>query len=202
MSKLFLANQQANWQLNVTAFSSPIFGEISAAQTKTMAHYFPIRCNQPQVQFSVQFTSEVEYENFQRFVRAHQLDAIKTTRLIWLNWPERNIDNWTGVIRTFRAGGRRYNFAPMASFVVDLVDSMVSHRTSLAAIPATLWQTIYGSGMGPDAVLQPPSARENALTQLQFGEDYYGNVGNYGTSTGLPNPAQPGLGPVGITAGS
>lgn len=201
MSKLFLANTKANWRLNVVSFSSPVFGEISTAQTKTMAHYFPVRCNQPQIQFSVQFVSEVEYETFQRFVRDHQLDTIKTTRLVWLNWAERNIDNWTGVIRSFRAGGMRRNFAPRASFVVDLVDSMVSNRTSISAIPPTLWQTIYGSGMGPDAVLSPPTAFENSLSLQQTGEDLNGNV-NPGFGSSMPNPAQPGFGPSGITAGS
>jgi hypothetical protein len=201
MSKLFLANTMANWQLNVTSFSSPIFGQISTAQTKTMVHHFPIRCNQPQIEFSVQFVSEVEYENFQRFVRQHQQDTIKTTRLVWLNWAERNIDNWTGVIGSFRAGGMRRNFAPRATFVVDLVDSMVSHRTELSAIPATLWQTIYGAGMGPDAVLKPPTAAENALALSLTGEDLNGNVQAPGTSSPLPNPSQPGFN-TGITAGS
>lgn len=199
MSKLFLANSRTNWQLNVTQFSSPIFGEISSAQTKSMAHHYPVRSNQPEVQFSVQFTSEVEFENFQRFVRSHQQETLANATLLWLNWPERNIDNWTGVIRSFRAGGMRRNYAPQASFVVDLVDSMVSRRTMFASPAQLLWRTIYGAGMGPDAVLGLPTDAENSLAQSLTGQDLYGNVVPQAPGA---NAAQPGFGPTGSLSGA
>lgn len=191
MSKLFLANNQQNWQLNVTSFSSPLYGQLTSVQTKKMAHHYPIKCAQPEIKFSVQFSSETDYENFQKFVRAHQQGVLASTNLVWLNWPERNIDNWTGVIRQFKAGGMRRNFAPQASFTVDLVDSMLSHRTNLASLPQLLWQTIYGAGMGPGAVLAPPTAAE--LSQF-FNNPFF--------SGGSINPSQPGLGLGGITAGN
>lgn len=166
MSKLFLANNMANWQLNVVSFSSPLFGMLTSVQTKKMAHHYPIKCSQPEIQFTVQFSNEKDFEDFQRFVRAHQQNVMTVRRppMIWLNWPERDINNWTGVIRSVRAGGMRANFAPRMQFVVDLVDSMLSHRTELASI-GTPWQAIYGEGMGADSVLGLPSAAEEALAQ-------------------------------------
>jgi hypothetical protein len=208
MSQLLLANNAANWKLNVTQFNSPIYNEVSTSQTKLMAMHFPIRCNQPEIQFNVQFRSENEYENFQRFVRAHQQDALQHANLVSLSWPERNINNWTGVIKKFRAGGMRFNFAPTATFTVDLVDSMVSSRMELVS-EGLLWQTIYGAGMGPDAVLSAPTAFENNLLMQMFGQDLNGNVapqtggigGGLNPTPGV-NPAQPGVGPAGIGAGS
>lgn len=201
MSKLFLScsSPVANWQLNVVSFSSPVYGEISTAQTKKMAHYYPIKVNQPQIEFSVQFTSEKEYENFQRFVRQHQQNTLTTTKLVWLNWPQRNIDNWTGVIRMFKAGGMRFNFAPKATFVVDLVDSMVSHRTDLASLGDVSWKNIFGAGMGPDAVLGPPTAAMQQFVIQRTGEDLNGHVISQGPP--IVNPSQPGFGPTGITTG-
>lgn len=208
MSQLLIANNAANWKLNIIQFNSPIYNEVSSSQTKVMAMHFPIRCNQPEIQFNVQFRSENEYENFQRFVRAHQQDALQHANLVTLNWPERNINNWTGVIKKFQAGGKRFNFAPQASFTVDLVDSLVSSRMELVS-EGLLWQTIYGAGMGADSVLSAPTAFENNLLKEMFGEDLNGNVTPQGSAIGSGlnstpgvNPAQPGLGPSGIGAGS
>ena len=80
-------------------------------------------------------------------------------------------------------------FAPRASFVVELIDSMVSSRTDIASM-ATGWRTIFGEGMGPGAVLAPPTQaeRDNAKNN---------NWGSYDTPVngwGAPNG--------GVTAGS
>lgn len=202
MSQLFLANNQANWRLNVVAFSSPISSMMQTVQTKKMAHHFPIRYVQSQIQFTVQFPSEQEFEQFQRFVRSHQQQALLNTKLLWMNWPERDIDNFTGVIKSFRAGGMRYNFAPRASFVVDLVDSLAAHRTELASLPQLLWRTIYGAGMGPDAVLGPPSALENSMYYSPQGPVFGQQTLSGANEAPTFNPAQPGLGPAGIASGS
>lgn len=183
MSQLNIFTNEASWKLNATNFSAPVHSEISSAQVKTMSMVFPIRVTQPDMRFSVQFTSETEYENFQRFVRRHQQQANLNAKLLTLNWPERNITNWTGIIKKFKAGGKRFNYAPRAEFVVDLVDSMVSQRMDLASLGNVDWQSIYGLGMGPDAVLKPPSAAEDA----RFGI-------NPNTGTG-PIGQQPGFGP-------
>lgn len=200
MSKLRLWSRQGDWQLNVTSFSSPITAQITSVQTKTMAHHYPIKVTQPDLQLSVQFVSETEFEKFQKFVRSHQQDAQATAKLVFLSWPERNIDNWTGIIKQFKAGGMRRNYAPKASFSVDLVDSLVSSRADISTVAQDLWQTIYGVGM-KDGVLGLPSASENQFAGEQFGQDLYGNITG-GNPSPLPNPAQPGFGPSGILSGS
>lgn len=192
MSFLHLAMGTRGYQLAVTSFSSPIFGTMSSAQTREMEVHFPIKAVQPELELEVQFRSEEDYEDFQRFVRGHHQRALfnpSPSNVVWLNWPERNIDNWTGIIKAFKAGGERRVFAPRASFVVELIDSMVSSRTDIASM-ATSWRTIFGEGMGPGAVLAPPTQaeRDNAKNN---------NWGSYDTPVngwGAPNG--------GVTAGS
>ena len=181
MSHLTLATNWKSWQMNVLSFNSPVYGTITSVQTKKMAMHFPIRSTQPEVSFNVIFSSERDYEDFQRFVRAHQqkvLDSPSTGNVITLNWPQRGITNWTGVIKKFRAGGQRRNHAPIAQFSVDLIDSMVSARTDISSL-APNWQTIFGQGMGPNAVLGLPTPAENALAQAMYGQ-------NLGPSSAAP----------------
>lgn len=199
MSQLRLYNTQASWLLNVMSFSSPLTANFNSVQVKKMQHHFPIKVSQNDLQLSVMFSSEKDFESFQRFVRAHQQDAIATGRLVTLNWPERNINNWTGIIRKFVAGNQRFNYAPRAQFNVDLVDSMVSQRTELAAVGANLWQSIFGVGMGPDAILAPPSVDENAILRDQFGIDQNGSTTDQ-IGTSVIN--QPGFGPSGVVTGN
>jgi hypothetical protein len=145
-------------------------------------------------EIDVQFRSEEDFEDFQRFVRGHQQRVLfnpSPINTVWLNWPERNIDNWTGVIKAFKAGGERFVFAPRASFIVSLIDSMVSSRTDIASLVPN-WRTIYGEGMGPGAVLAPPTQDEKNQAKVN-------NWGSYDTPRevngwGTPNG--------GITAGS
>jgi hypothetical protein len=188
MSQLTLATRQATWSLNATQINSPIYGQISSAQTKNMAMHFPIRCTQPEIQFDVVFPSENEYEQFQRFVRAHQQDALANLQLLTLNWPQRNINNWTGVIKSFQAGGKRFNFAPTASFSVDLVDSMVSQRIGLINDVLNV-ESIYGVG-SRDGVLTQPS-----VNQPGIGSAAGSNGTLVGSSTSSPqiNSSIPGL---------
>mgnify|MGYP003420295537 FL=1 len=194
MSFLYLAMGTRGYKLNVLSFSSPVFGTMSSVQTRYMEMHFPIKSIQPEIKLDVQFASEEEYENFQRFVRGHQQRALfnpNVGNVIWLNWPERGIDNWTGVIKAFRAGGERRVFAPRASFIVDLIDSMVSSRTDVASL-ASSWRAIYGEGMGPGAVLAPPTQAERDLAK----ENNWGSYDNAPTVNGWGSPNG------GVTAGS
>ena len=194
MSFLHLAMGTRGYQLNVLSFSSPIFGSMASAQTREMAMWFPVKADQPELKLDVQFRSEEDFEDFQRFVRGHQQRVLfnpSPINTVWLNWPERNIDNWTGVIKAFKAGGERFVFAPRASFIVSLIDSMVSSRTDIASLVPN-WRTIYGEGMGPGAVLAPPTQDEKNQAKVN-------NWGSYDTPRevngwGAPNG--------GITAGS
>lgn len=168
--------------MNVLQFSSPIFGTLSAVQTRTMLQHFPIKANQPNIEFVVQFRSEYEYELFQRFVKATQNYALAIGQeSITLAWPERGINNWTGVIKEFRAGGMRRNYAPRARFTVDLVTSMVSEKA------------LYGSSGTPfSQVLGPFILDADTLIKLP---ERFGGVGlNSGVLGGLAGILNNGLG--------
>lgn len=151
MSLLSISSSKyGTYKLYVMSFSSDLYGEMSTAQTKTMAHIFPIKADQPNVQFSVVFRSEKDFEKFQKFVRNTQVDSLKATTSsafgITLNWPERSIDNWTGVIREFVGGGWKGNWAPTAKFTVDLVDSLTSKRTVMSSFGAK-YSAVYSPEM-------------------------------------------------------
>jgi hypothetical protein len=200
MSKLRIYNTHGKWDLNVMSFISPMNASINSVQVKRMMHHFPIKINQPALQLSVIFRSEAEYESFQKFVRESQQDAIANERILTINWPERNINNWTGVIKTFRAGGQRWNPAPRAQIEIELIDSMVSIRTDLQTQTANLWQAIYGVGM-KNGVLEPPDEAYMDFERQMYGQDENGNLQSTTASPSV-NPAQPGIGPGGIASGS
>lgn len=190
MSKLHLSNSQQEWTMNVTNFQSGLYSQIDSAQVKLMTHHYPIKVTQPDITFNVIFSSEKQFETFQRFIRAVQQQALATVPAQLLNfmWPERNINNFTGVIKKFVAGGQRFNPAPQASFTVDLVDSFVSARTELAN-HNLLWETEFVNGYliyggASDGVLGLPTQSE--INQFP---------GLGGATTGpwstLPNAATP-----------
>ncbi len=157
-------------ELNCLQFSSPLMSSISSMQTRTSQRHFPVKANQHVADFLVQFRNEKEYEDFQQFVRDNQVDALRNGRTpgVQLWWPERNINNWTGVIKgPFRAGGMRFNPSPRAEFTVDLIDSMVSTRTFASSFAST-WQTIFGAG-SPDGFLALPTLIDEVVERLRFG---------------------------------
>jgi hypothetical protein len=172
MSKLVLRSRGIgqSWELNCLQFSAPIMATIGSQQTRTMMRHFPIKVNQPQADFLVQFSSEREYERFQDFIRRTHIEAQTNDRNpgVSLWWPERGIKNWTGVIKSFKAGGMRRNYSPRANFTVDLIDSSVALRSFISSI-ATDWMTIAGKG-SPSGMLALPTAAENLLDLAMFGE--------------------------------
>ena len=65
--------------LNVLQFRSPMSAAINSVQTRTMLQHFPIRCGQPDIEFTVQFARRQEKTVFQAFVREHQVKALQAT---------------------------------------------------------------------------------------------------------------------------
>lgn len=187
MSRLSISTLGREYKMNVTAFSSQVYSSINSAQTRTSSVHFPMKISQPDIQFDVVFPSQKDYEDFQRFVRSHQQQALHTSRLLTLNWPERNIFGWTGVIKQFRAGGERFTYAPRARFVVDLVNSMVSSRTELASMAAP-WQTVYGALGLLGSVLRLPTMAEASQIFQDTGQNIFAN-GAYSNPT--PTAATP-----------
>ena len=87
---------------------------------------------------------------------------------VTINWPQRSIYNWTGLIKNFQGGGKRGNYTPRAKFTIDLVDSLVSTRTSLSSLSTNIEEifgintpgSVLGSGTAPqtnDTLLTPPA---------------------------------------------
>ena len=150
--------------LNVLQFRSPMSAAINSVQTRTMLQHFPIRCGQPDIEFTVQFAHREEKTVFQAFVREHQVKALGVTgtgnREVTLWWPERNISNWSGYISSFQVAERRFDNSPRVTFGVDLVESMMSVRTTTSSIGAG-WMAIWGNQIGEstpqDSILTPPT---------------------------------------------
>jgi hypothetical protein len=158
MSQLVIRTTYAGqFTMNVLQFSAPMFGTMMSAQTKKKVVYFPIKAQQPQLELDVIFASIADYLGFQAFVRATQLNALNNDIEpgITLWWPQRNITNWTGLIRGFQGGLDRFTYAPRARFTVDLIDCFVSTRITVAS-QAPLFDTVYGLG-SPDGVFKIPA---------------------------------------------
>ena len=141
MSGLKLRTQgHGTFDMYVISFSGGLYGSVSSLQTKTIQQHFPVRANQPELQFTVVFKNEDEYEKFQKFIQKQHKDCLKATPTsnvgvqIW--WPEREMDNWSGIITEFEGGGRKQNWAPRSKFTVQLVDSWVSRKTSISSYGA------------------------------------------------------------------
>ena len=153
-------------------FSSPIFGTMSSAQTREMEVHFPIKAVQPELELEVQFRSEEDYEDFSASsVGITSAPPVQPpARPTWSgwNWPERNIDNWTGVIKAFKAGGERRVFAPRQLLSWELIDSMVSSRTDIASM-ATAGAPSSGMGMGPGSGAGSPTQAEQTTPEQQLG---------------------------------
>ena len=76
MSQLVIkAHRGRQFKLNVTQFRSPMSASINSVQTRSMMQHFPIRCGQPDINFTVRFRNNSARHEFQAFVRDHQVYA-------------------------------------------------------------------------------------------------------------------------------
>jgi len=157
VSKLVLRGHKgAEFKLSVTQFSSPMSATINTVQTRRMAHHFPIRAGQPDIQFTAHFPSQDEKHKFQNFVRDHQLNALDdkytnsstSSGAVTLLWPERNINSWTGYIVNVPVQEVRFDYAPKLTFGVMLVESLMSRRTYDASLGST-FDSIFGIEIAP-----------------------------------------------------
>ncbi|OBY33516.1 hypothetical protein [Mycolicibacter kumamotonensis] len=159
MSQLTLSSTLGSFKLNCVRISTLLYSDMSSVQTRWMQQHFPTKQEQPQVTFDLQFTNELLFQQFQTFVRMHHLSALSTvpttTAAVTLWWPERDINNWTGLITNFKGGGMRFNPAPRAQLSVDLIDSVFSQGAAAASVGAT-WLSVVG--YGSTGVMNLPSA--------------------------------------------
>jgi hypothetical protein len=162
-----IAGPSVLWTMNVISFSTTLFGQISGTQVQSEAIWFPIKLLQPDIQFDVVFANEADFQDFQNFVRTHQKQASNSTQLLTFNWPVRNIVNWTGFITKFDAGGMRWNVMPRGSFIVSLVDSLITQRTYQGSISSN-FNAIYDLGI-PGSVLSPSALEQQFLSAAMQG---------------------------------
>ena len=151
-----------NFDLRVTQFSSALVGNLVSSQTKYALHHFPIKADQQNIQFNVIFNGWPEYQRMQDYVRKHMIRALTTVENpeVVLNWPERNIVDWSGVIQNFRGGDERFNIAPKAQITFLLVDSLLSQKTWTSSFGEDYlkwFQTDIGD-VGDIPGLTPPAA--------------------------------------------
>jgi hypothetical protein len=176
MASRLLLKGHKNYQfnLNITQFRSVMNATITSVQTRPMLQHFPVRCGQPDVQFTALFASQADRQYFQYFVRDHQVNSqTDNDGTVKLWWPERNINNWTGFITDWHAVERRFTTAQAVTFGVLLVDSMMSTRTYVSSY-TNGWQSIWGpqvpSYVAPsDSILQPPSVSPSTINPPSIG---------------------------------
>lgn len=193
MSRLLVSNGIRQFYLNVVSFDSAVFEETNNAQVRNLQVHFPIKMVQPSIVLNLQFTTPLEFENFQNFIREHQHNAINNVEILTLLWPERGINNWTAVASKFQAGDKRFNVGPTAQLQLDLVDSLVSRRTDFAGF-AMPWYSIVGlMGLFVSALNEP-----SLLPQQIYGSSGF-TVTDRGVILGRPQVSNGAL-PNGNTA--
>ena len=158
---------QPTFYLNVVSMYSPIQGEMNSGQTKSQIQYFPIKATQPNISFTVVFPSEQLWETWQAWVRQNMINAQRANTIsgnvgVTLNWPQRSIHNWSGVITDIVAGGWRRNVAPRATFEVQLVNSLVSNVTTISSF-GNAWMGIFSGGVSMDGLFALPQLISNLI---------------------------------------
>jgi hypothetical protein len=183
---------QADFYLNVLSFDAPITGELNSAQTQTQIQYFPIKAFQMELICDVIFPSENLWQQWQAWVRQNMINAQNSNATgnpgVTLNWPQRNINNWTGIIPSAKAGGMRANYTPRTRVEFQLVVSLVSNLDIFSSIGSG-WQGLFGSttvGATADPIL---SLAENFLG----GSITPGNSAIFGAVTSAASSIIPGL---------
>lgn len=150
--------------LNVESFLSPIFAAMNSSQTQSSAQHHPIRCQQPNIRFDVVFFNEREYEAWQTFIRNIQLKLLhgqdpNDVAVVTLWWPERDIRNWQGLIKSTDGGGQKFNWAPRTTVEVELVKGVVAQQAALFSF-GTDFNSIFGGLIntipGVDSLITAP----------------------------------------------
>lgn len=126
------------FDLYVERFEAPMNAaeSIKSGQTQEGIHYFPHKAYMQELAMDVIFPSDEKYQQFQDFVRASHKWAVRTVQNpeVVIYWPERGMDNWSGLIINFSAGVTRFEFAPRATIRIKLVDSLLSEKTWAASM--------------------------------------------------------------------
>lgn len=146
-----------DYRAKVVSFNSTVTSQISSVQTQLLAQHFPHKVSQSTLSLTLQMRNKTEARGFYNLVRNSQLRALQSLTLVSLFWPQRDIQDWTGVILSVQAGERADVTSPVVSFDLLLVDSLVSRRTWINS-SATDFDQIY-AGEIPDVPRVDPSQK-------------------------------------------
>lgn len=172
MSQMLVRTQGfSDVKLNVLSFMSPIFASTASNQTQSSEQHHPIRCQQPNIRFDVMFRSEKEWEAWQTFNRQIQLQLLQgqdpnNVAVCTFYWPERNINNWTGIIAETEGGAEPFNWTPHTTIDVTIIKGLVATQAALWSY-GTDFAAIYGGDKNTipaaDVLLSPPDTASNPL---------------------------------------
>lgn len=172
--------------LRVTRFTTQLMGDMRSSQTKLALHHYPIKGAHQMLVLEAIFKNWDEYGTIQDYVRKHQLRALRTVEQpeVVLYWPERGIENWSGVIRSIEAGDERFNVAPRTSLEIQLIDSMISQKTWTSSFGEDFSKFFETSMNLLDPELVPPpvsNAPGGGDTEDgdSFFDDYLGGILGY-----------------------
>lgn len=175
---------------------------MNSGQTKTQIQYFPIKAFQPELVCNVIFASENDWQNWQTWARTNMVNAQNSNNTgspgVTLNWPERNINNWIGIIPSIKAGGMRRNYTPRTRVEFQLVTSLVSNLAIFASF-GSAWQGIFGStvvGSTLDSIFTLPESIQGGATTSGNAGTLLGSgvVTSLATAAGGLSSLIPGLG--------
>lgn len=146
-------------KLKVVSFNSPMRGDMRSSQTKHTKHHWPIKASQQAFQMTIQFNGWDEYRVFQDFIRKHHVRAANNAQNpeVVINFPARNINNWSGMVRQLSAGDQRFNIAPQAQIELILVDSMLSAKTFTSSFGEAFSKFFYTDIPDPTTIFVPPT---------------------------------------------
>lgn len=195
MSLMHISGQPGTISVRVTRFTSPLTGTLNSAQVRLMEVHFPIKASQQTIQFQLQIASLQELQQIQDYVRSHHRSALASGAdvaadpLVYFNWPQRNINNWSGLILGIEAGGSRFEIATKINIQVMLVDSLLSTRV-FSSSSGTPFSNIIGAEQKspwPDGIIPPLGVvKDGGVTIPPTPSPSSGNGGNgnsHGAST-------------------
>lgn len=173
--RMYCAGAGTLW-VKVINFQSSLDGQVVSSQTKNALHHFPRKATHQNVTFQIVCRDSRELAIIQSFVERHQRFANTSPDLpeVMLWWPERNIIDWSGIIKKVEAGDKRFNVAPKISLTFELVDSLLSEKT---------WWSSRGEDYSKffSNTIDPPGDWKQPLPPLPPLDSQWGGGGAGGT---------------------
>jgi hypothetical protein len=184
-------------QICIVQYNLGFSSEIQTSQLRNGVVHYPIKVVQNDFTFVVQYRSDDEYQNAQKFITNAARNALTPGKAnggaIRLYWPDFNLD-YSGYIKSQKMGAEKFDFAPKQTYVMQcLRDSIYSPTLTYSTAPN--FNAIYGTSLVDvsSAVTVDPApvapGINNAPGQAPVGPDDSNHVG--GQAPAAPTAAQP-----------